>query len=245
MEDKEPRCGNMQSIRNRGEAVGSYRALLVESVRLFSGLDDSELDALLTLSKPVTVKARSQVCRKGEPGDALYIVIAGKLKVSAHSEDGREAILAILEDGETFGEMSMLDEQPRSASVIAVQDSELLVIQRRDFIDYLERSPKVSIALLSILCQRLRLMDDMLEDMRFLGVRSRLAKTLSRLALQHGRTMSNGSIRIDLKLSQEDLGNLVFATRESVNKHLKAWEEEGILELRQNSFVIHQLAALG
>lgn len=235
----------MQSIRNRGEASGSYRALLVESIRLFSGLDDSELDALLSLSKPVTVKARSQVCRKGEPGDALYIVIAGKLKVSAHSEDGREAILAILEDGETFGEMSMLDGRPRSANVAAVEDSELLVIRRRDFIQYLEHYPKVSISLLGTLCERLRLMDGLMEDMRFLDIRSRLAKTLSRLALQHGRTMENGSIRIDIRLSQEDLGNLICATRESVNKHLKAWEDEGVLSVSQNSFVIHRLAVLG
>lgn len=233
-----------QFICNQGGAQESHRALLAESVRLFSGLDDVELDELLTLSKPVSVKARSQVCRKGEPGDALYIVISGKLKVCVHAEDGREAILAILEDGETFGEMSLLDEQPRSASVIAVQDSELLVIQRRDFINYLESNPKVSVSLLGILCQRLRLMDDIMEDMRFLGIRSRLAKALTRLALQHGRTMGNGSIRIELKLSQEDLGNLICATRESVNKHLKTWEEEGLLELTQSSLVIHNMSEL-
>lgn len=220
------------------------RTVLAESVRLFAGLDDSELDCLLALSKPITVKARREVCRKGEPGDALYIVISGKLKVAVTSEDGREAILALLEDGETFGEMSLLDERPRSANVIAVQDSELLVIQRQDFTSYLVGHPKVSISLLGILCRRLRLMDDMMEDMRFLDIRSRLAKTLSRLALQHGRTAGNGSIRIDLNLSQEDLGGLICATRESVNKHLKAWEEEGVLDVSQNGFVIHRLAKL-
>lgn len=232
------------SFRNQGVAQDSHRALLAESVRLFAGLDDGELDALLALSKPVTVKARSEVCRKGEPGDALYIVITGKLKVGAQSEDGREAILAILEDGETFGEMSLLDGRSRSANVVAVQDSELLVIQRRDFLQYLEHHPKVSISLLGMLCERLRLMDGLMEDMRFLDIRSRLAKALSRLALQHGRTMGNGSIRIDLKLSQEDLGSLICATRESVNKHLKAWEDEGVLNVSQNSFVIHRLAML-
>lgn len=233
-----------QSLSNiKGEA-DPHRVLLAESVRLFSGLSSAELDDLLALSLPVSIKARQTVCHKGEAGDALYILISGKLKVAAQSEDGREAILAILEDGETFGEMSLLDARPRSASVVAVQDSELLVIKRQDFLQYLERQPKVAIALLGILCERLRGMDGMMEDMRFLGIRSRLAKTISRLALQHGRTMGNGNIRIDLKLSQEDLGNLICATRESVNKHLKAWEEEGVLSVSQNSFVIHRLTSL-
>lgn len=222
----------------------SYRALLAESVRLFAGLDDGELDALLALSKSVSVKARSEVCRKGEAGDALYVVITGKLKVTAQSEDGREAILAILEDGETFGEMSLLDGRPRSATVVAVEDGELLVIQRRGFLQYLELHPRVSISLLGMLCERLRLMDSLMEDMRFLDIRGRLARTLSRLALQHGRTTGNGGIRIDLRLSQEDLGNLICATRESVNKHLKAWEDEGVLKVSPSGFEIHRLAAL-
>lgn len=227
----------------KGEA-DPHRVLLAESVRLFFGLSGDELDALLALSLPVFIKARHVICHKGEPGDALYILISGKLKVAAQSEDGREVILTILEDGETFGEMSLLDGRSRSASVVAVQDSELLVIKRQDFLQHLERQPKVAIALLGILCGRLRDMDGMMEDMRFLDIRSRLAKTLSRLALQHGRTMGNGNIRIDLKLSQEDLGSLICATRESVNKHLKAWEEEGVLSVSQNSFVIHRLTAL-
>ena len=220
------------------------RELLADSVRLFAGLDDAALDVLLALSRQTTVKAREIVCRKGEPGDALFIVISGKLKVTTQSEDGRELILAILEDGETFSEMSLLDGHPRCASVTAVQDSQLLIIKRQDFLTYLEQHPKVSIALLVILSTRLREMDNLMGDMRFLDIRSRLAKTLARLALQHGRTAGSGSIRIDLKLSHEDLGNLICATRESVNKQLKQWEGEGVLELSQSSFVIHRMPVL-
>lgn len=222
----------------------ALRELLADSVRLFNGLDRTALDVLLALSRQTAVKAREIICREGEPGDALFIVISGKLKVTNQSEDGRELILAILEDGETFSEMSLLDGQPRSASVTAVQDSQLLVIKRQDFLAYLEQQPKAAIALLVILSARLRDMDAMMGDMRFLDIRSRLAKTLTRLALQHGRTAGNGSIRIDLKLSQEDLGNLICATRESVNKQLKIWESEGVLECSQSSFVIHHLPVL-
>lgn len=222
----------------------TLRELLADSVRLFAGLDNAALDVLLALSRQTTVKAREVVCRKGEPGDALFIVISGKLKVANQSEDGRELILAILEGGETFSEMSLIDGQPRSANVTAVQDSQLLIIKRQDFLSYLEQHPEVSIALLIILSTRLREMDSMMGDMRFLDVRSRLAKTLSRLAIQHGRTEGNGSIRIDLKLSQEELGNLICSTRESVNKQLKLWEGEGVLELSQSSFVIHHMSVL-
>ena len=140
--------------------------------------------------------------------------------------------------------MSLLDGQPRSASVTAVQDSQLLVIKRLDFLTFLEQHPKISVALLEILSARLREMDSLMGDMRFLDVRSRLAKTLTRLAMQHGRTAGKGSIRIDLKLSQEDLGNLICATRESVNKQLRAWEGEGVLELSQSCFIIHHLPLL-
>ena len=222
----------------------ALRELLADSVRLFAGLDDTALDVLLAQSRQVTVKARQIVCRKGEPGDALFIVISGKLKVTTESENGRELILAILEDGETFSEMSLLDNHPRCASVTAVHNSTLLVIKRQEFLAYLERHPQASIALLLILSTRLREMDALLGDMRFLDIRSRLAKILTRLAMQHGRTAGNGSIRIDLKLSQEDLGNLICATRESVNKQLKQWEGEGVLECSQSSFIIHSMPVL-
>ena len=222
----------------------ALRELLADSVRLFAGLDDIALDNLLAQSQQITVKARQVVCRKGDPGDALFIVVRGKLKDTTQSEDGRELILAILEDGETFSEMSVLDNHPRCASVTAVQDSTLLVIKRQDFLSYLERHPQASIALLTILSARLREMDTLLGDMRFLDVRSRLAKTLTRLALQHGRTTGKGGVRIDLKLSQEDLGNLICATRESVNKQLKQWEGEGVLECSQSSFLIHHMPVL-
>lgn len=233
-----------RSFRGDEGESGAHGALLADSVRLFAGLDDVELDAILKLTRPVFVKARGEVCRKSDPGDALYIVVSGKLKVSSQALDGREAILAILEDGETFGEMSLLDGRSRSASVIAMQDSELLVIERRDFLEYLECQPKVAITLLGILCARLRVMDVAIEDMRFLDIRSRLAKALSHLVLNHGRTTGGGSVRIDFKLTQEDLGNLICATRESVNKHLKAWEEEGVLGVSQNHIVIHRMDAL-
>ncbi len=218
--------------------------MLADTSILFGHMDSQAALELLSLAAPRSVKARQTVCRKGEQGDELYIVTHGKLKVSSSSDDGREAILAILEDGDVFGEMSIIDGHVRSADVAAVQDTEMLVIHRRQFMPFLECHPGVCIGLLTALIERLRGTDALLEDMHFLDIRTRLAKTLNKLALDHGRTTAGGGIRIDLKLSQEDLGNLVGATRESVNKQLRAWVDEGIVELSQSTIVVRQLEAL-
>ncbi len=225
-------------------SYGDIAELLRESSALFAALDAPTLDALLALATPRQVKARQTVCHKGELGDEMYIILHGKLKVCTSSDDGREAILAILEDGDVSGEMSIIDGHPRSADVVAVQDTDILVIHRRQFLPFLENHPKASIALLVALIQRLRGTDALVEDMHFLDIRTRLAKTLGRLAHDHGRTTAGGGIRIDLKLSQEDLGNLVGATRESVNKQMRAWVEEGILEVSQTNIVVRKLPEL-
>jgi CRP/FNR family transcriptional regulator, cyclic AMP receptor protein len=225
-------------------AYAEVAELLRESSALFTALDDATLDELLGLASPRQVKARQTVCHKGEQGDELFILVHGKLKVCSSSDDGREAILAILEDGDVSGEMSIIDGHPRSADVVAVQDSEILVIHRRQFLPFLEAHPKAAIALLTALIKRLRWTDTLVEDMHFLDIRTRLAKTLVRLSQDHGRTTAGGGIRIDLKLSQEDLGNLVGATRESVNKQMRVWVEEGILELSQTNIVVRKAPEL-
>jgi CRP-like cAMP-binding protein len=233
-----------RSAHAQETAFGDIAELLRESSALFAALDDITLDALLKLATPRHVKARQTVCHKGEQGDEMYIIMHGKLKVSSSSDDGREAILAILEDGDVSGEMSIIDGHPRSANVVAVQDTDVLVIHRRQFLPFLEAHPKAALALLTALIQRLRGTDALVEDMHFLDIRTRLAKTLNRLAQDHGRTTAGGGIRIDLKLSQEDLGNLVGATRESINKQMRAWVEEGILEVSQTNIVVRKLEEL-
>jgi CRP/FNR family cyclic AMP-dependent transcriptional regulator len=232
------------SHRLNQRAYDEVSELLRESSALFTALDDTTLTSLLELATPRQVKARQTVCHKGEQGDELFILVHGKLKVCSSSDDGREAILAILEDGDVSGEMSIIDGHPRSADVVAVQDSDILVIHRRQFLPFLEAHPKATIALMTALIKRLRWTDALVEDMHFLDIRTRLAKTLVRLAQDHGRTTAAGGVRIDLKLSQEDLGNLVGATRESINKQIRVWVEEGILEQSQTNTVVRNMDQL-
>jgi CRP/FNR family cyclic AMP-dependent transcriptional regulator len=227
-----------------GELISHYADMLADSSQLLSGLNAAELEALLALATPRLVKARKRVCRKDEPGHELFIVLSGKLKVCTSSGDGKEAILALLEDGEVFGEMALIDGQQRSADVIAVKDSQLLVIHRKDFVPFLEAHPRACMGLLVAFTQRLRKMDVLIEDLRFLDLKDRLAKTLYRLAQEHGRTVVGGGLRIDFKISQEELGSLVGATRENVNKLIRAWVEAGVLETSQSTLIIRQPAGL-
>jgi CRP/FNR family transcriptional regulator, cyclic AMP receptor protein len=213
---------------------------LSDNSLLLSGLEPSDLNDLLALAVHRPVKARRLVCRKGDPGHELFIVLSGKLKVCTTSGDGKEAILGLIESSEVFGEMALIDGQVRSANVTAVEDSRLLVIHRKDFLPFLEAHPKACMGLLMALSQRLRKMDALVEDLRFLDLKARLAKTLHRLAQEYGRTMAGGGIRIDFRISQEELGSLVGATRENVNKLIRAWVDEGVLETSQSTVILRR-----
>ena len=217
---------------------------LTDSGQFFSHLSREDLEALLRLATQRKVKARKLVCAKDDPGHELFILVAGKVKARTTSGDGREVILGLIEEGEVFGEMAIIDGLARSADVVAVQDSELLVIGRQAFLDFLETHPKASLGIMKALSQRLRKVAALLEDSRFLDLKARLAKTLHQLAQDHGRTVAGGGIRIDFKISQEELGFLVGATRENVNKLVRAWVEEGVLETTQSTVIVRQPNAL-
>lgn len=232
-------CTVMPAVQT-ATPVAELAETLLDSSQFFSQFQLADLAELLLLAVPRGVKARKCVCHKGKPGHELFIVLSGKLKVRATSGDGKEVILGFIEAGEICGEMALLDGRERSADVVAVQDSELLVIHRHDFLPFLEFHPKACLGIMQALTQRLRKLDQHLEDTRFLDLKSRLAKTLHQLAREHGRTVAGGGIRIDFKISQEELGCLVGATRENVNKLVRAWVEEGVLETRQSTVIVRR-----
>ena len=144
--------------------------------------------------------------------------ISGRLKVAAAGEDGKQTLLRIMDPGEVIGEISLLDSQPRSGTVTALDPAELLVIQRRDLIPFLEQHPKTAIKLLRALAERLRSISVQLEDRVFLNLPPRLAKKLLALSETYGQPVARG-VRIDLKLKQGELGEMVRTSRESINKH--------------------------
>jgi CRP-like cAMP-binding protein len=195
---------------------------------LFSGLNNVELEKITDFAKIQHVPAKSTIFFKGDQGNSMFIVISGRLKVQNISEDGKTLILGFLEPNSSFGEIAVLDGKPRTATIISVEPSELLMIDRSSFLHFLEMFPGVSIKLMNVLCTMLRSTDEFLESVVFLNLPTRLAKMLRLLSLKYGIKTEHG-IEFDIRISQSDLANLVGSSRESVNKQLKSWEDEGLI----------------
>ena len=199
----------------------------LERVSIFAQLAPVELDRLAEITATKRVKDRDILFRKGDEGSQAYVILSGRLKITSAGEDGKETVLRIMDPGEVLGEIALLDGQPRSATVTALERTELLVIQRRDFLPFLERHPKTAIKLLETISGLVRSISSQLEDRVFLNLPNRLARKLIALADNYGKPHAEGT-RIDLRISQGELGEMVGTSRESINKQLRAWTEEGI-----------------
>ncbi len=199
---------------------------------LFCDLSNTDLAELATHTELRSLRAKQMVVLQGTPGNEMYAVLHGRLKVIRSSAEGKEATISILEAGEMFGEIAMLDGGLRTASVETLEPCELLVLRRENVMQYLDRHPQVMHQMIAALCQRLRSVDDFLQDAMFLNLPQRLGKTLRQLALQHGIKDDEG-VTIDLKLTQQELANMVGSSRESVNKQLSVWMEHGWLHMEQ------------
>lgn len=206
------------------------KARLLSGSTLFCELNDEELRSLAEHAELRQVNARQIILKQGAVGHEMYALLRGRLRVFRCNEDGREITLSLLEAGDVFGEVAMLDGGPRSASIETLENCELLVLRRDAVMQYLEHHPKVMRQLIAALCQRLRNADEMVQDTLFLPLPQRLGKCLRTLAEQSGSEV-NGWIEIDLKFTQQEIANLVGASRESVNKQLNAWIEQGKVQM--------------
>jgi len=204
---------------------------------IFAALSDEEAATIMQLARVVNHPAKHTIFQVGEAGDHLLVVMQGRVKVSLISPDGKEAILSILEPGDVFGEMALLDGEPRSASVATMENCSFLVLWRRDFLPFLERNPQVALKLLAALSKRLRSTNDMVGNLSFLHLPARLARIHLNLGQQYGKLTAEG-IAIGLKLSQEELGNLVGVSRESVNRQIRVWVESGVLDYTHGTIIL-------
>ena len=212
---------------------------LLERMSLFAQLDRTELGRLAELTAVKRLAARQILFRKGEAGKHAYVIISGRLKVAASAEDGKETVLRIMDPGEVIGEIALFDSQPRSGTVTALDPAELLVIQRRDLLPFLESHPRTAIKLLETLAVRLRTISAQLEDRVFLNLPNRLAKKLLALANTYGK-QTPGGLRIELHLKQGELGEMVGVSRESINKQLRAWTSDGVLHSERGFITIQR-----
>jgi CRP-like cAMP-binding protein len=210
---------------------------LLANVPLFQGLGSKELDALIPVARTVSLGKREELFHKGDEGAQVYVVIRGKLKALTTSEGGDDVVFSILGPGEVLGEIALLGGSPRTATVTAIDPCELLIIDRRDFLSVLRSHPDVAINLLDVLAQRMKRVSELVEDTLFLNLPLRLAKKLLSLSKAYGQPHAQG-LRLDLNLSQEEWGDLVGTTRESINKQLPACTEEGLIPVDHGYIVI-------
>ncbi len=219
----------------KSDRTAAMRQIL-ERHSLFGRLTLGEIAQLLAHARVETYRARQEIFRKGAPGLGLLAVLKGKVRISSVGPDGNQVVLNIIGEGEVFGEIALLDGNDRTADAAAVGECELLAIDRRDFVPFVRANPEVALRLLSVMCERLRRTTEQVEDMIFLDAPQRLAKKL----LQLVEAQAKGAVTI----SQRELGNMIGLSRESINKQLNAWQQEGMLKIEQGTIVVLDAAAL-
>jgi CRP-like cAMP-binding protein len=201
---------------------------------LFGQLSPAGIEHLGAYIKRQSLPRGTVIFTKGEPGTGLMSVLAGVVKISMLSADGREIVLSIMREGDIFGEIALLDGHPRSADATAVTDCELLMIERRDLIPVLRSHPDLTIQIIQILCTRLRHTNEQVQDMTFLSLPTRLAKTLLRLSDDTEKPGSAPTVAI----TQREISQIIGRSRESTNRQLRSWAKHGLVRLERGTVVV-------
>lgn len=214
---------------------------IIRQHHLLVALEPEEARTLLSRASVRAFRQGDTVFRRGDPGDGLYGVLAGRIAVSVESEAGRELILNSFGPGDFFGEIALLDGKGRTATAVARAPSELLFLARNAFLPFIEDHPQIAIRMIALLCERLRRTTELLEDSAFLDVATRLAKQLLVLGARHG----NGNPEEEaIPVSQAELARMIGVSREAVSKQLSNWREAGAISLAREKITIRRRAHL-
>ena len=218
-------------------------AVYLKQVPLFADLADEDLRELIAVAKRRIFRNGEVIFHREDPGQVLYVIKEGKVKISLISPEGQEISLVVFGKGECFGEFAILDGLPRSADAVALERVECYTLQRSDFHKAIMKNPKIAIQVLEVLSKRLRTTDQMIEDLIFLDVYGRVAKKLLDLADTHGTKVDNG-IRIDVRLTQQELASMVGASRESVNKVMGYFTDKDFISTDKHRITLHRIVEL-
>jgi CRP-like cAMP-binding protein len=215
--------------------------MMLQRSPLFRGLSSPALERIAALAVQRSFRNGEIVFSQGDPGDALYAVVTGKIRISSGAADGREIFLNIMEPGDTFGEIALLDGGTRTASATAIVPSELVAIRREHFLALLGREPQVALELLRLCGERLRWTSGLVEDAALLDAPARLAKRLLSLGQFHGQRTGHG---ITLRISQEDLASFLGVSRQVVNQYLQGWKGRGWIDLGRGVVTVRDEEAI-
>jgi CRP/FNR family transcriptional regulator, cyclic AMP receptor protein len=208
---------------------------LLRSHPLFRDLPSAVIEHLGSYMKTRRVARGTAIFAKGDPGTGLMGVLAGSVKVSVASAEGKDIVLNVFREGEVFGEIALLDGRPRTADATTMSDCELIVIERRDFVPFLSSHPDVMLKFIEILCSRLRHTSEQVQDITFLNLPTRLAKTLLQLT---GAGEEGSAAKRKAAITQREISQMIGMSRESTNKQLRAWEKRGWIKLERGGVAI-------
>jgi CRP-like cAMP-binding protein len=207
-------------------------------VPLFAELSEAEITRIADVARERSHPKNSVILFEDDPGDALYVVVTGLVKVVLVGEDGREVILSVLKEGDFFGEMALIDDEPRSAHVIAMEDSDLLVLRREDFQQRLRETPGIGLGMLRAMSRRLREADEKIGGLVLLDVNGRVAKLLLRMADDHD------GVHITRKVTHHTIAQMVGSSRETVSRTMRDLTERGLIEVSRKAITIRNRPAL-
>ena len=207
---------------------------LLKNIPLFHELNATDLATVEALAVDKHVPRGTTILNEGEIGDSLFVIVEGRVKVFIGDDEGREITLKLLGAGDFFGEMSLIDKQPRSASVSAMENTSLKVLSYQAFHDCLQSTPAIGINVMTSLAKRLRDADRKISNLALMDVYGRVASTLLELAIT-----TDGKLVVGEKLSQQDIANMVGASREMVNRILKDLSDRGFISIESKQIIIH------
>ncbi len=212
------------------------RKLLTHNI-LFKQIPLNDIDNIVAISAEIHFSDSQIIFQKGDVSDSLLAVLDGQVRISTSSMEGKEIILNTIYPGEVFGEIAFIDGRERSATATAVGDCTLLSVSHNDFIPFLKKNPEITIQLLIVLCKKIRDTSERVESVGLLPVPVRLARLLLRESHKIGKKTTSG-LYLDWKKSQQEIGNEIGTSRESINKQLNNWKKQGLLTLGGQSLSI-------
>jgi CRP-like cAMP-binding protein len=223
--------------------LSNSAAETLKVVPFFSNLNQNEAIDLANRLVERRFNSGQVIFHMGDPAGLLYIITNGKVKIAYASNDGQEAVLAILGAGDFFGELALLDDSPRSASAESLELTQTLTLHRDEFLGFIDSNPAFARQVLNVLARRIRHLNDQISDIFFLDLPARLARTILHLADQHGKQTQEGVV-IEISLTQTDLAEMTGATRVSINKALGRFRRSGWVKVEGRTVTVLDSKAL-
>jgi len=237
------RKGKVCEMPKAASARSAKKTAVLSRTILFANMADPVLERLSGLAEWRSIGAGAAIFRRGDPGEHLFVVHTGRVRIGSGAGDGREVTLSLLGPGDVFGELAFADGGPRTADAVAVESVELLSLARRDLLPFLLADPQAMLHMMSALAARARWISQNYEDAAFLHLPQRLAKRILFLQLHFGLDTAAGR-RLSVSLPHRELASHMNVTRESINRLIQKWRKDGVVEERRGILTITDISKL-